>query len=61
MITVTPNEKCFLFYGLSSDKKPITPYIGNGSEFIEQDTGKIYFFDEDNQEWLEFKKTGGKS
>ncbi len=61
MITVTPNEKCFLFYGLSSDEKPITPHIGNGSEFIEQDTGKIYFFDEDNQQWLEFKKTGGKS
>lgn len=57
MVTVTPNDKCFLFYGLSSETKPITPYIGNGSEFIEQNTGKVFLFDEENQKWLEFTNT----
>ena len=39
--------------GLSTDAKP-TKDISNGSSFIEMDTGKIYFFDADNKEWLEF-------
>lgn len=35
---------------LSSDTKP-TVGIQNGSICIEMDTGKIYFFDEDNHVW----------
>lgn len=42
--------------GLSTDTKP-TEYNGlkieNGSVFIEIDTGKLYFFDYDSQEWKE--------
>lgn len=42
--------------GLSTDEKP-TEYgngkIGNGSAFIEINTGKVYLFDEVNQEWDE--------
>ena len=27
----------------------------NGSSFIEMDTGLIYFFDEDNQIWINYR------
>ena len=37
--------------GLSTDEKP-TNY-GNGSIFLEIDTGKLYLFDAENQEWKE--------
>ena len=44
--------------GLSSDSKPFPNFgkrmIANGSSFIEMDTGSLYFFDEDGQNWLEF-------
>lgn len=42
--------------GLSTDEKP-TEYDGyiidNGSTFIEIDTGKVYMFDLENEEWKE--------
>lgn len=44
----------FELRGLSTDEKPTTindSLIANGSVFIEIDTQKIYFFDEENQEW----------
>lgn len=37
--------------GLSTDEKPTD--VGNGSEFIEMDTGKLYRFDGENGAWLE--------
>jgi len=43
--------------GLSGDTKPTTindKDIGNGSLFIEIDTGKIYFFDLVSKTWKEF-------
>jgi len=39
--------------GLSTDTKPIEN-ITNGSSFIEMDTGKIYFYNAESQQWLEF-------
>jgi hypothetical protein len=42
--------------GLSTDTKPTTikgSPIGNGSVFIEIDTGKIFMYDLTNQEWNE--------
>lgn len=36
-------------YGLSSESKPTT--YGNGSKFIEVDTGKTYYFDATGCEW----------
>lgn len=36
-------------YGLSSESKPTT--YGNGSKFIEVDTGKTYYFDATGGEW----------
>ena len=42
--------------GLSTDSKPteiLDRKIENGSVFIEIDTGKLYFFDYESQEWKE--------
>ena len=43
--------------GLSTDSKPTSPDIGNGSMFLEMDTGSIYFYN--GEEWLEFAGSGG--
>ena len=47
MIT-TINEKTYEFRGLSTDEKPVEK-VGNGSVFIEIDTGKVFIFDEQNK------------
>lgn len=42
--------------GLSTDTKPTTldgKKIDNGSIFIEINTGKIFFYDLENEEWKE--------
>ena len=44
------------FRGLSTDDKPITidnAPVGNGSVYIEIDTGKMYMFDLQNKQWEE--------
>ena len=51
MIT-TINEKTYEFRGLRTDEKPIES-VGNGSVFIEIDTGKVFIFDEQNKTWRE--------
>lgn len=38
--------------GLSTDTKP-TEKVINGTTFIEMDTGKIYMYDLENEEWKE--------
>lgn len=40
------------FYGLSADTKPTN--ANNGSLFIEIDTGNVYSFDAENEEWEEW-------
>ena len=43
--------------GKSTDTKPTEvngKKVDNGSQFIEMDTGKIYFYDLENKQWLEF-------
>ena len=37
--------------GLSTDTKPID--VGNGSIYIEIDTGTIFMFDAQNKQWKE--------
>ena len=37
---------------LSTDTKP-TEGIHNGSTLLEMDTGKMYMFDKDNEQWRE--------
>ena len=42
--------------GLSTDEKPTTlddKIIDNGSIFVEINTGKIFFYDLENEEWKE--------
>ena len=51
MITAI-NEKTYEFRGLSTDEKPVEN-VGNGSIFIEMDTGKVFMFDEQNKVWKE--------
>ena len=69
MITIVKNENSKIegnnryilveLRGLSTDEKPIMydeeidSYIDNGSIFIEIDTGKLFFYDLENQEWKE--------
>ena len=36
--------------GLSTDTKP-TNDIPNGSSFLEMDTGNVYMWDEENEQW----------
>lgn len=45
--------------GLSTDTKPTGVSVGNGWSFIEMDTGKIYFYEAEDEEWLEFAGSGG--
>lgn len=49
MIT-TVGETTYEFRGLSTDEKPIER-VGNGSIFIEIDTGSIFMFDLESLEW----------
>ena len=42
--------------GLSTDEKPTTldgAKVDNGAVFIEMDTGKIYMYDQENEQWKE--------
>ncbi len=38
------------YRGLSSDTKPTAP---NGSDFLEIDTGKTWYYDADGKEWVD--------
>lgn len=40
------------YYGLSTDQKP-TAGVGNGSCFIEMNTGKVYWFNGASGTWIE--------
>ena len=59
-MTTIINEKTYEFRGLSTDIKPMEK-AGNGSVFIEMDTGKVYIFDEENLIWIELSKKSGDS
>jgi hypothetical protein len=45
-------ENTFELRGLSTDTKP-TEMIGNGSVFLEMDTGKVFVYNADDEEWVE--------
>ena len=54
-----PNNTSFVrveLRGLSTDNKPTSvgeKVVDNGSVFIEIDTGKMYLYDLDNEQWKE--------
>ena len=60
--TVTGPGTTNLYYneyaGLSTDTKPTQNEI-TGSVFIEVDTGKVYFFEEIGQTWIEAGGSNG--
>ncbi len=53
MVTAVNNSRTYALRGLSSDEKPIDLSIGNGTTFYEMDTGKMFFYDEENHRWIE--------
>ena len=53
MISTVTNDRCFEFRGLSTDTKPTGKQIGNGSVFLEIDTGKVFLFNEASEAWVE--------
>lgn len=47
------------YYGLSTNTPKPTGAVLNGREFKEMDTGKVYYYDAENQQWLEWTQGGG--
>lgn len=39
-------------HGVSTETKPVN--VPNGSVYVEFDTSKLYFFNKDDAEWLEW-------
>ena len=52
MITKVTKQDGYTYYGLSTDTKPINQ--PNGSIWIEIDTSKVYFWNEEGNKWEEF-------
>ena len=52
MVSVKHDKDSTTYYGLSTDTKP-TAGVANGAVFVEMNTGKVYFFDEEGAQWLE--------
>lgn len=44
-------NKAWDIRGLSTDQKPTEDRMPNGSSFLEMDTGNVYFWDKENQQW----------
>lgn len=54
--STTGNDREIELRGISTDAKPTTidgKDIANGTVFIEIDTGKLYMFDKENEQWKE--------
>lgn len=58
MITYT-GQDTYEYRGLSTDKKPCDDKVGNGSLFIEMDTGKVFLYNKKTKQWIEFSVGGG--
>lgn len=48
---IKAGKKLYTFFGKSTDTKP-TNEVATGSQFVEIDTEKVAFFDEDSGEWI---------
>lgn len=44
----------YTMLGKSTDAKPTTEDVGNGSAFVEMDTSNVYFYDEAASAWLKW-------
>lgn len=50
------------YRGSSTDRAAMTgDAIRNQEAFIETDTGKLYFYDAENSQWVEFAPSGSSS
>ena len=50
------------YRGSSTDRAAMTSdVIRNQEAFIETDTGKLYFYDAENSQWVEFVASGSAS
>lgn len=47
----------YTMLGKSTDAKPTTEDVGNGSAFVEMDTSNVYFYDEAATAWLKWGGT----
>lgn len=54
MITMIPGGHVNEYRGLSTDTKPLVN-VPNGSTFYELDKAKLYLFDENSGQWIEWK------
>lgn len=58
MLTFTNNQGFGVC--LSTDDPKPTAGVQNGDMLLEMDTGKIYLFDEENSQWLEWTNGGSE-
>lgn len=56
MVTFTNNQGFGVC--LEADTPKPTDGVRNGDMLLEMDTGKIYLFDQENSEWLEWTNGG---
>ena len=61
MVSVRPKFDGYLdeYYCLSTDEKPTSDHVANGSTLVEIDTGKKYMYDKENRSW--HAKSSGSS
>jgi hypothetical protein len=59
MITLdgSGSSRPLTFRGLSTDTKPTTVHgdldIRNGDQFLEMDTGNVYFYNKETETWIQ--------
>ncbi len=54
-MTVQDVNGAYSIFGLSSDTKPTSKKVANGTIFIEMDTMKCFFWDAENEKWIPVK------
>ena len=57
---IKAGKKLYTFFGKSTDTKP-THEVATGSQFVEIDTKKVAFYDEDTEAWIGGTPAGGES
>ena len=53
MVTKIAGNHSNQYFCLSTDTKPTDGSVVNASILFEMDTGKVFFYDEENTRWLE--------
>ena len=57
MVTTDNTNHPITFKGLSTDTKPVLKWgdidLRNGDQFLEMDSGDVYFYNGDNNSWIQ--------